>query len=338
VAGLIPDGDDGRASGRCRRDVDRGQLLLILAVSLAALLVVLTVVLNSALYAGNLTARDDGVDDENALAYRNGVIEGGAALVTYANRNNSSDYSELQSTMSSRVETWSDLAGRHAAAEVSGANVSFDSASNGALVNQSSPSRKFTNATGTSTWEVVPSTSNVRSFRLDVNRTALVDPDPPEEASASALNSSGAFSVTLNNASDLGPWQVFIYANDTNVSVKVEDPETGLSDVCRAPGGNVTVDISDATVGGRDCPQLDVLDDPTDPFDVRYERGANAAGTYSFVTDEDFTEVNDGDLGRTAGPPRVNYALYSVTVEVRYVRPTLRYETTVEIVPGERDD
>jgi hypothetical protein len=336
VAGLIPDGDVGRSSGRRRRDTGRGQLFLVVAVALAALLIVLTVVLNAALYAGNLTARDDGVDDESALAYREGVVQGGSALVTYANRYNNSNYTELRSTTEARVESWSDLAGRHAAAEVSGANASFDSASNGALVDQTDESRKFTNATGTSSWEVVNATSNVRSFLLNVNRTALVDPSPSEKSSASALNSADVFAVTLENASET--WQVFIYANDTNVSVKVDDPATGLSDACRVPGGNVTVDISDATVGGRDCSQLDILDDPPDPFDVQFERGENAAGTYSFVTDEEFAEVNDGDLGTAAGPPRVGHALYSVTVEVRYVTPTLRYETTVRIVPGERND
>lgn len=337
MAGLNPGAEDasGRASGS-----DRAQMFLVIAVAMAALLVVLTVVLNSAVYAGNLAARDDGVDDASALAYRNAVVEVGGVLVTHANRNNNSSYVDLQSTVETDIGVWSEHVGRHAAASVSGANVSVASTSDGTLIDQLDGSRNFTNATGTSSWELVPAASNVRAFHLNVTRTALEDPSPSNESSANALASADVFEIALDDGTHT--WRVFVYQENTTdeVVVKVKNA-TDFSDTpCQATAGtngHVRIDVSNGTVGGQPCPDLDILAEPSGPFDLRFERGANAAGTYSLVTDEAFADANDGDVGSVAGPPRVSYALYSVNVSFTHVSPTLRYETTVEIVPGERD-
>lgn len=337
MARLMPGDCTGRVSSDRHSAADRGQMFLVVAVVVAALLVVLTVVLNSAMYAGNLTASDDGVDDASALAYRSGVVEGIAPNVTHANRHHNSSYTTLQEAVEAGVDVWSDLAGQQAAADVSGASVDYVSSSDGTLIDQVNDDF-FTNDGGSPDWTLVSSTSNVRGFHLDVVRSQLNDPDPSDESSATALANAGAFAVTLDDGTGL--WRVFVYqeATTNEVVVRVEDPSGLRSGNCRASAvdGRVLVDVSNATVGGENCPQLDVLDDPADPFDVRFERGMNAAGTYSLVTDETYNSVIvGGDFSNPDAGPRASYALYSVEVQLTYVTPELRYESTVEVVPGE---
>lgn len=337
MAGLSPGEDAGCARGRHGPDADRAQMFLVVAVAMAALLVGLAVILNGALYAGNITARDDGVDDGSALDYRSTVVEEVGTLVTYANRYNNSNYGELRSTTKANVDAWSALATRNAAASASGANVSVESTSNGTLVDQRNATREFTNDTDAASWEPVPDTSSVRGFQLNVSRSALVDPGTNDSTASDLVNES-VFAVELDDGTD--SWRVFVYQDsaDGEVVVKVEN-STGLSAACAANAGSngyVVVDVSNATVGGQACPQLDVLEEPAGSFDVRFERGTNAAGTYGLVTEQKISTVDDGDFS-AAGGPSARYALYSVTVDLTYVTPSLRYETTVRVVPGERD-
>lgn len=339
MARLMPAVGSGRMFGQARRDTDRAQMFLVIAVAMAALLVVLTIVLNAALFAGNLTASDDGVDEASVLGYRSGVVGGVAPLVTHANQYDNASYPDLQAAVGARVTTWSDLSGRQAAAGVSGASVGLDSTVSGTRVDQTDASHDFTDDGGTSSWELVPSTSNVRGFDLNVSRAALVP--PASAATETDLVNAGVFAVALDDGGG-DVWRVYIYRDGADdVAVKVRDPGDPvdvLRPACSAAAGtngHVIVDISNATVGGQPCPDLDIVGELVNTFDIEFERGASAAGTYKLIVDRDYDFVNDPAEFGASGGPRVNYALYSVTVELTYVTPELRYETTVTVVPGE---
>ena len=136
------------------------------------------------------------------------------------------------------------------------------------------------------------------------------------------------WSVTLSNGS----------AGAIDVRVRNATIDDAVT-VSHAGVENVTIDLTAGTVDGRQLPgpvwaggvQSD--DEPYDAYDIRYENGGNATGTYGFVVDErDGTSPLD-DSSR----PYVVEGIYGVDVDIRHRTPELKYRDVVRIAPGERD-
>lgn len=322
-------------------DSDRGQMFLILAVSIAALLVALSVVLNSAMYAGNIATRGDNHDTDGAADYQTRSVEEARRLMGYTNTHNNSNYGSLRSGIRASISEWSDTAGNHAITEATGAHISVKSTNNGTLVYQNNDSRKFTNVAGVSSWELVPGTSNIRQTNLNVSRPSLVDPGGNDSTVSDLVNES-VFAVKFDDGG--GEWRVFVYQDGVDeVVVKIADDTGGLSPACQATAGSngyAKINISNGSVGGQPCSHLDFIGGLSGSFDIHFERGHNAVGQYEIVAEQKIGTVDDGDFAPVGSSdnPLVNHILYSVHVDVIYVTPTLQYETKIRLAPGESYD
>lgn len=327
MAGLSP-----RPPGR---DGDRGQLLLVGAVSLAVLLVALTVTLNAAMYAETLTTRERGFGATSAVDFRDAVSEAAAGILVRTNDRGGDTYVELRSNFTRHVADWSAAAGRLGALDGAGWNASVRDTTRGTRVSQSNASREFVDASGAPNWTVATDATAVRAFWLNVSRADLAG--VANDSTAARLDAAGAFTVAFD-----GPdrRRVYVYRHAANgtVLVRVRDASGDLGPRCRpdGSGAHVAVDVTGGTVGGRACPSLASLD-PSTPFDVSYVHGGGATGTYSLVVDRPVGTVTDDDYATGSGSPRATPVLYAATVEVSYATSELRYVTTLRVAPGESD-
>lgn len=311
---------------------DRGQLVLVTAVSIAALLILVAVLLSSVVFTENVATRDEhGVDARAAQLHRVAAVEGVEGILERSNREGSS-YAEFRA----RVATWDEQHARNAAAGGASARVSVASTTNGTRIAQTNATRTLTNASGNASWELVSGADSLRWWTLTVNESSLVTADSATATDAS-LRAAGVFHVNVTTGPEVRRLFVYRNASDGAVVAHVLAGNGTLLGGCPATPMNwtVTIDVSartvdpDGPVGPDACTALAALDDGSGPFDVSYGHGVNATGTYSLVVPEDVDSVTssgtDGDFAYDGSSPFAAPHVSDVTLHLTYTTADLRY-------------
>lgn len=309
------DGDDRAGSSP---DRDRGQLLLGGAVTLAALLIVLALVLNGATLAETQATASDPVEGGGeAQRFADDVQVGVGTVVVGVNRRNNTSHDALATALSAALGEWDGLAASQAAEGAAGTSVRLANTTNGSRVYQST-SANFTDANGTADWTVAANVSRTRAFELNVTRSSLA-------ASCGA----GCFQVVVDNGT--ANWTVSLTANNTSIHVGVDGPAG--AGTCSVEANATRVHLTEGEVGGEPCEALSFAAGIDGDYDVRYENATAVNGTYELVVDADVA-----DDGRYADQPAVTPAIYDATVVVSYRTERLYYQTTVRAAPEEGSD
>ncbi|MFD1684240.1 DUF7261 family protein [Halobellus litoreus] len=317
------DRDRGQRSRvRPAADRDRGQLLLVGALALAVLFVALALLLNTAIYTGNLATRDAGVDAAPAVEYVSDSRAAGVEAIRSVNYRNNTDHAELNAAFRATVARWDGLASHHRAVAGDLAAVEVANVTNGTRIGQDDASREFTSAGGDANWTVAADAelSGVRSMRFSVEESAL------------AAGPSDAFHV--NVTSDGATRSLYVYENGGDAEIRVVDDGTELSSRSFDPGadGTVAIDVSNGSVDGTPYAELETVIDVDDDTEIEYVNGDMAGGTYTMVLDED--AANGAALSTPgSGEPYATPAIYAATFEVTYRTSDLDYEAGIEVRP-----
>ena len=326
---------------------DRGQLLLVAVLVLAASFIVLALVINSAIFTENLATRADVAGSEEALEYRAEVIDGVGTVIADANEDPDIETaSELRDHLNASVGTVSRLAGLEQA--LRGGVTDFevpDKVQNvtvGDRIAQDNGTRNLTANDSSPDWTPADNVNRTRNLAFEFTRveTTLSLPD------------TDSFRVTLDDGS--GEWTVSFR---DEVDPDVSSDETGI--VVRRPDGteakcvrngpnatrNLTVDVMAGTANGEPCHALRRLSDGTQmrfgtnigtPYDISFENGDNADGRYSMVI-EGGAPASSGELASDQNPdyPYATPGIYDVTLSYTYQTHAVTYETDVRVAPGE---
>lgn len=329
-------------------DDDRAQLILVGALTLAAMLVVLAIVVNSGIYSHNLATRsqDPAVP---ALEFQQNVDDDVGGIVEQSNEEGAgagSNYGTIYGDYEDRTIAWAAGTGMYGAR--GGAYVSVDADSNpssggmeGVRVVHDDPGVAFESAVGAADW-TVSTDAKVRAFQMTVEPVTATSSNP--------------FVVEFDGASTN---TVEIY--ESGGDVVVDDGSVS----CSVSGAVVAIDFTAGTVDRDRCAALSFVDDLPSTFDVRYSDGDRVQGTYELTVDRvvdapgneagPFTDVVDaanfgfhcGVSGSpqstfygspAAGSPYVAPGIYSTEIDLRYQSSQVTYETTSRIAPGERGE
>ncbi|WP_135826947.1 DUF7261 family protein [Halorussus ruber] len=340
---------------------DRGQLVLVGALTLAVSLVVLAVVLNSAIYTENLASRSSEAGTSAAVDARESVRDGVGGVTDHVNRNHAgADYTELADThLPAALAEWRPLVVRQQV--VSGRTLRVarvDNTEGTRIADESAgefrPQTSGANPLGYGdpNWLVADSVE-VRNFLLGQisasDLTSASAPFDPEDA--------GTFFVEVRERGGSEEWQVALYEDGGSVGVLVWDEDPAEADEeaigsCQTPGP-ATVDLTGASLGGESCEALSFFEEAQSPLDIYYVNGDDAVGTYELVVDRAGHATSDAlknrvdaeNYGRHCdGPtyadspsndPYAAAAVYSTTVDFRFASESVTYETEVRAANGE---
>lgn len=301
---------------------ERGQLILVAAVGIGALLLTLSLLLNAAVYTENLAARGGHAEQADAAVDHRLAAE--RAVGDLLSRSNAEGWS--YTAFHRNVSTWNDLAARGSATDGVTTSVAV-SGTNATRVLQTEATRNLTNVSYAERWTVVSGVSAVEAWQFDLSRSSLVVPNAT--TNASDLGNASAFTVEFTAGET---WRLFVYQDGVDtVSVAVDDGTDPLSPACTATedaDGTVTVNVTAATVGGSDCPALASLRsylETAGSYDVTYENGGNAAGTYTLWVREPISAVDDGDFAADGGSPTVEPYIVDVSIDVTYTTRGLTF-------------
>jgi len=309
------------------RPRDRAQLILVGGLVVAVGLVALAIVLNSGIYTHNLASRADPTASE-AVGHTAAVRDSVGGLVEYEVGHNPDDTSEQVGNVTDGTSNVSAQVARASARRGLLTNATVAAEVNGTTVNQTGD-RNFSDSASppNPSWTVADDTRGVRDFRMDVNRSHLID-----EGGALPLSAT-VFNVTFDTSSE--DWVVSVYRDGGTTAVLVinETADRTFGPCTDDTGDWTTIEITRATVAGEHCAALGRIEDLPRPYDVEFDQADNVTGSYSLVANT--TSVDVGSPG-DAGPSEME-TLYAVWVEIAFQSQRVDYRTNVTVAPGEFD-
>lgn len=322
------------------RGNDRGQLIMVTALVIAAVLVALVLLVNAAIYTENLATRTTDSGERDALGHRGAVVEGVGGVLDRENAAEYDDRDDLETNVTEGIETLGELLFQASLEDGAAATVNTSSMHlvDGALVRQTNGSRAFLNESAESDWLLASDVNRTREFTATVNRDNL--------NRTTADSPGSAFHVVLNVDGSTDEWHAYVYENSNNdIAVAVKNAsETEALEVCSVDSDTATVGFTAGTLAGEDCPGLDWANGLSDRYHVEFRNGDEAAGTYELTVrtqDEGSLATENLADGTAVADPDSPYwvpTVYAVEVEVAYESSPLTYRAPLRIAPGEPDD
>lgn len=327
---------------------DRGQLILVAGFALAVVFVALALILNAAIFTGNLATSGENTEGTDALAYRQSVQTDVGEFVAYANDVNRSGYSDLEENVSEAVTDLSRVQARQLVGTGRTANFTVVAHTDGSRIvhNTSGGGSNFDDpgdppATITSNWTVADGFDNARKFRINVSGTNSLNAPGNEPFRIGVYDSSGDPLLT-----DPDWWMNVSSPSSGEVQVTVHNG-SGSDQTCTRTIGSPASDtedfwinVTDGTINGTECDAMVFAENVGTIQELRYASGSAITGNYSIIVDTTGpatdTATNydyyDDDTGVES-----EKVLYSVTVELVYRTPELFYRTDIRVAPGETD-
>lgn len=316
---------------------DRGQLLLVGALTLAVTLVALAVLLNAAIYTGNVATRDAGPGSDEAIEFKLEASVMVHSTMNDLNARENESYANLRQNFTATVSDWETAMRTHSSSSLAAATVeNFSDPTSGTTVRQQEP-RNFTSANRGANWTVA-NDSTVRAFRMNISQDSLASPDDIVNGFVGD-DSPTYYSVEFDDNTTSYTAQVRA-TNGSEAIVRVLDSSGSQveSDCQVTPDDDwLWINITSAHVGGEDCPALEQLFDGLgDRYTISYANSENVNGTYSLVVDRPLDQLETG--AATDGTPTATQALYSAEFRLTYRSADVQYESDLRIAPGETDD
>lgn len=328
------DGRKGRGGGEYLSD-SRGQLFIVGALALAVLLVTLAMLLNTAIYAGNIATRDPGPGTTGVIEFENEAVDATGQLMDGVNHANNSSYTDLDSAYNNSTANWSAAVNVHTNMLADDAYVEVTGTTHGTRIVQDSR-RNFTDESGSASWTLVNDVE-ARAWEMDVHRANLTE--PTTLGSIADLLAEPVFYIEITDTA--GTWEVFVFKDSSDVVVEVSDTSDNSMGECRTTTANPTISLSDATLNGQHCQALaDLGDNVTAPYDIDYTEADEVEGNYSLVVSklEGSMPSSRYYADGSGNDPYYTHALYSAEVNVTYRSPLITYRTNVTVAPGEFHD
>ena len=307
---------------------DRGQLLMIAVLVLAAAFIVLALVINSAIFTENLATREDVAGSEEALEYRADVTASIDAAIVAGNEDRElATDAELEAHARNEISTLQNRGGLVQAIRGGVVDLSYDTKQMGDRIAQDNTSRNLTNDTASADWRPATGVDEIRNVGFE-----LTEVDTRGEP----------FRFRLEGGDN---WQLSVSGDSSEVAIKVDTPTASAQCVRDEPtaGDPLTIDVTGASVNGEPCHALHRLSDGTQmwlgtgvsgSFDLRFQNSDRVNGTYAMVT-RGGTPDTGIESGYDSDEPYVVNALYNVRFDYSYQGHAVAYNGTVLSAPGE---
>ena len=320
-------------AGLTRRSDSRAQLILVTALSVAAMLVALTIILNSAIYTQNLASRS-GPMSTDATKYHSEVVRGSSAVLEYANEYNGSSSEAVSRNFTAGVADLSEAAGYRRAVRGQSVAVEVVSHIEGSRVVQDDRNREFTDANEQNDWTVVSGVDKTdnRSFVLNVSVSALPD---------TCTVIGDCFHLNVTEAGASKNWTVQLReASGSKIELAVYNGSGWVTEEFDAPDGYAVIDVRRGIVNGQRHSEFEFAENVDDTVHYQYRAGDMVEGSYTIsVDDEGPADAPGTSLNGTTSThsPYVRYSVNEATVEITYRSDRIRYESE-DTVRSEDDD
>jgi len=300
---------------------DRGQLLLVTALTLAVMLVTVALLLNTAIFTENIATRDTTADGTEAIELRGEAVAGVGELIDTENRQGGGDTAAVEAGIEAMEPLVERERGRHGTI----ANLSYRETTAGQLLRWADPATPRSFETADPDWTLVDSLTNSRAFIVELTTV------PPLTDPTSSEIENQAFGVRFINDSAENV-TLYLYEDDGQVIVEQATESTDTQPRCSITHDDLhtTVDFTgdrlSTTNSAVDCYRG--LWPEAEPDEIAFINGDAAEGTFALTVDDSASPTSESAVQN-------DDAVYSATVDIAYRSPELAFETRVVVAPGE---
>lgn len=297
--------------GRAFERQTNGQVIIIVALLIAMVFVTLAVILNSAIYAENLSTRETADSIEVSGAIAETVHDIDVAMVT-VNAEHGDSIEKKNEKFEEIVTYRGDAATtRHA---TGGAVFSVDllDTVDGTKLVQNESSKTFENPTGNSDWNLTESADTIRDFQLEVS-----------------VEENEEFRIIFGNETD--EWKILV-EQDENNEYHVTSKENGAAvETCSVEASTeISINLTPGSINGDPCHSLSL--ENYDWNYIGFQNGDQAEGTYSvLVPNEEYVAENFNEVGQS---PFAAPAVYAAELEITYQRSDIYLTRTLVVGHG----
>ena len=302
------------------RSGDRAQLFLVTALVLAIAMIAFIMLFNAAIYTQNISSRNLGADDRAALSEASTAIGGSRMLLIQENREGHSDHGSLKDAYFAGMTDLDIMQRSHELTRGTYVAVHNVSASNGYSLQQDG-TRTFTNNVSTTDWSVATDAENVRKFEMTIEDV---------DTSTDPVNDSFRLEITGDGSNT---WEMYAFDENGTLTISTRVNGGSLTDCCPSNYSStpVHVNLTQRTINGAPCNDLNYSSTVTRPYDISISRGNTSKGTYQLVVNT--TQTNGFNSDGT--DPYQYPVLYSSRGNFTYQSPDLYYHKSFRIAPGE---
>lgn len=319
---------------------ERAQIMVVTAFVIALTFLLLATLLNIVIYAENQAARGITVADQAAFESHTQVNNSVTDLLKKENFNNySRTYDQREDAFGNGT---SHIFTVHKLEETKEQNLydtEISSIDRGTRIVQDSD-REYTSESNSTDWQLIASTDKTRNMTQTVERDSLYEV-PNSTVWSSIYRSSNPLFETHFDAPS-GTWTIYIVDEESSNSIYVRTHgPSGFYDDCRIGASRATLNYSEQTINGNDCPALDFVTDLDPTYSVEYVNGDFAEGQYHIHTSAELgSGVSAAPYNSSASrdSPYAVRSIYSVEYEQVYLSSNIRYETTTYIAPHQLED
>ena len=314
---------------------DRGQLIIVISLVLATLFVALALILNSGIYAENLSTRETTDSSDVSLTIQQVDRETREAMRAANRIEESQDPDEAIGNFTASFDAVSVAVANERALRGQALDMNQTGTSGGFLLQQDNATRNYTDASRATDWTLVSDVERVSGYHLHVDRGQLADEpgmidDPNDEV----------FFINLTDHSVV--WRIYVYEDDNEVVLaggnvsdddlldldELEDLPVFDDEDCKAETDTAAIDLSAGTLNGTSCPALAFADNLSDEITVSYYNADLGGGTYRLLVDTEDEGDIDGEFNESPDSPYKKGAVFDASVDVTFERSDVRYSTS----------
>lgn len=291
-------------------DDSRGQIILVAALAIAVTFVALALVVNAVIFTENLATRET-VQGGEAVRFQQSVAESGGALMWRANQyNNTSDYDVLTAAFERDVDRLAEGENLHAVSQGSLRDVRIVSIHNGTMIQQTDK-RHVNDTQDNSSWQAAVGVSDTRRFVMDISEIH------DDEFRVNVTDGTARWVMEVHQSGEIE-----VFHDGTSVGT------CGLSTDER-------IGITNGSVNGTECEELQFAEGVGTPYDISFENGDAVNASYHLIVDKPETELRSDtpDSYDFSPPPDLHPAIYNSTVWIEVERSDLDYSSNVTIAP-----
>lgn len=327
----------------------RGQVIIVAALVIATIFVGLALVLNSGIYAENLSSRET-TDTEGALSFTLATNEAIAEAYERTNAAGEPTAADAAATFNGTVDSWETAQQRRGAMQGVGVDVERTAHVGWRLKQDTDREYMPAGESNTTDWTVAEDATNVSEFRFDAGTASLYD-------ATLSLNDTSDRAFHLNVSDGTSEWEMYVFRENDAISgndrfiIHVGNPDNLYSDIddlvnnspssCDIVADRVVVDMRNETItdsetgSGTACDALAFEDDLDGDVTVRYENTyvsneARIVGQYDLVVNGSVSTDGSGDPRHFNAPndaaPTAQAVVYSASYASHYGRADLTFE------------
>lgn len=338
----------------CSRE-GRGQLVLVVALVLAALFIGVALTVNTVIFTENLATRSD---DPKVLPDRQAAKVSVTDGIRHLNEHNEANRSYATLHEELRNVTGETSRALQRSAGVRGASISMEvvAVDNGTRIKQTNHNRNFTagdDQAGGKTWSVVEDVSETPVFWQNVSRLGLA---AQSWGTTQAVMANSSYHIAITQPGVSGVWRVYIFqgAATKKVYVVSEPPSENYRhntdahidwiDACSYTTEEwVRIDIEEGLMGGAPCKELEFFTDLNDGYDIYYNQTAatvagttvdRTKGTYELFVRNAPIDQRPYYRASTDKSPFSLTALYQADLAYKYSTDELTYQGRLRARPA----